>query len=88
MQKREGKQMHKDLHNKDVREQVFIHVFNNEDGQAVLAYLKEMFEIRVPDTSNPNEMYLQLGRQQAIRFIENYMKGLTNGSTGNTRTSS
>lgn len=71
--------MPKDMQDKECRDSTFIKVFNNEDGQAVLAYLKDLFEIKCPDTLNPNEMYVKLGEQKAVRFIENLLKGIIDG---------
>ena len=59
-----------DMSNSSIRESVFKGVFNTDAGKLVLNYLTELYEIKNPDTSNPNQMFFELGRQAAIRQIK------------------
>ncbi len=64
-----------DMKDGNIRKQVFQSVFRSDSGKLVLEYLTELYEIKSVDTTNPNEIYFQLGKQAAIRAIKNIIKG-------------
>lgn len=53
------------------RDTVFVNVFNNPEGELVLDYLEKFYTIKVPDLTNPNDVYYRLGRQSSIAHIRN-----------------
>jgi len=57
-----------------VRDSVFKSVFNTDSGKLVLDYLTELYEIKSPDTLNPNSVYFDLGKQAVIRHIKTIIK--------------
>lgn len=59
-----------DMSNSAIRESVFKGLFNTDSGKMVLNYLTELYEIKTPNTSNPNQVYFELGRQAVIRQIK------------------
>lgn len=59
------------MDNDQYRDSVFVSVFNNPNGELVLDYLERFFTIRIPDLTNPNDVYYRLGRQSAIAHIRN-----------------
>lgn len=58
----------------DYRDAVFARVFNTDEGKLVLDYLEDTFKIGVPDYTNPNVVYYQLGKQNVITHIRNILK--------------
>lgn len=67
----------------DYRDTVFQSVFGNPEGEMVLDYLDELYRIKSPDMTNPNDVYYRLGKQSVIVHIRNILanikKGVDNG---------
>lgn len=65
----------------EYRETVFKKVFGNPEGELVLEYLDDIYRIRCPDITNPNDVYYRLGKQSVIAHIRNIIttKGENNG---------
>ncbi len=63
------------MEDQSFRDGVFLAVFNNENGKLALNWLEKLFKITNPDTTNPNEVYLKLGKQAAINLINNIVEG-------------